>query len=69
MTIVYVSQANKAAAKKQLNITGSVEFKSPTASGVIPYAHHVVVVGPHPKIEERYKGIAKVETLKLEESE
>lgn len=68
MLIIYCAKDKQAEALDEINVGDQqYDFRSPNHSGIVRFASRVVVVGSHPSIEERYKGIAKVETLTLDE--
>lgn len=67
MIIIYCAKDKQEAALEHLNLSGKPhEFCSPTSTGVNYYASKVYVVGNHPSIVERYKGIQETETITLE---
>jgi hypothetical protein len=67
MTLVYCSIDKRDLAVKQLGLSKTPhEFVSPTAPGINHYATRVIICGNHPSIAERYKGIAKVDTVSLQ---
>ena len=69
MTVVYASKANQSKFKEQQQPDYPYQFRSPTDTGVEHWANEVIVVGPHPDIEERYRGIASVEIVEIKEDE
>lgn len=70
MTIIYCAQDKRSQAIAELNLGDDrYDFRSPNDSGLAHHATRVIVVGSHPSIGQRYKGIAKVETLTLNEDE
>lgn len=70
MLLIYCSKDKREQAVEMLDLDGRpYEFASPTSTGVNHYATRVVVVGNHPSIVDRYKGIAKVETVSFDNPE
>jgi len=67
MTACYCAKDKKEEAEKHL--TEPYIFISPTIDTIDHTATHVVIVGPHKHIAERYKGIANVEFLELDTDE
>lgn len=67
MTIIYCAKDKESQAVASLDLPDPYDFRSPTSTGVVHHASRVVIVGNHPSIEKRYKGIAKVETLTLDD--
>lgn len=61
MTIIYCAQDKRAAVKEALDLEYNHVFASPSDQAVDHSATRVIIVGNHPSIEERYKGIARVE--------
>lgn len=66
MLIIYCAKDKQKQAVKQLDPEGPYLFLSPQEDTVNHTATHVVVVGNHQHIADRYKGIAKVELIELQ---
>lgn len=70
MVLVYCAKEKQKAAEEALSLSGKPhEFASPTSAGVNYYATKVYVVGNHPSIVERYRGITAAESIELETEE
>lgn len=69
MVVIYCSQDKRKAAQKQLQPKGDYVFASPTDSKVDYTARKVIVVGNHPALVKRYKGIVPVEQVELKKSD
>ncbi|MAO65056.1 MAG: hypothetical protein CL666_08650 [Balneola sp.] len=67
MKIVYCAKSRQDEVVDK--IEGTFLFASPNDTRVDHTASEVVIVGPHPHIAERYKGIAKVTQLDLSNPE
>lgn len=65
MIVIYCAKDKQDEAVKAIKPNEPYLFESPMETNVNHTATKVVVVGDHPAIVERYKGIAKVETLEL----
>lgn len=70
MVLIYCSKDKREQAIEALGLEGKpYEFTSPTHTGVNHYATRVIVCGNHPSIVDRYKGIARVETVSFDKPE
>lgn len=70
MVLVYCAKDKQKQAEEALNLSGKPhEFASPTSTGVNYYATQVFVVGSHPSIEKRYRGIVPIESVDIDEPE
>lgn len=68
MLVIYCAKDKQNQALKKIKPKGPYFFLSPNDDGVDHTATEVVVVGNHPHIVDRYKGIAKVEMAELNPS-
>lgn len=69
MTIIYAAKDKRKQVYKMLDIDGPHVFASPSDQAVDHSATRVVIVGNHPSIADRYKGLAKIEFIDLDEPE
>lgn len=61
MTIIYCAQDKRQQVARQLDLEYNHVFASPNDQAIDHTATRVIIVGNHQSIEQRYKGIAKVE--------
>lgn len=61
MTVIYCAKDKREEVKEQLDLEFNHVFASPNDQAVDHSATNVIIVGNHPHIEDRYKGLAKVE--------
>lgn len=69
MTIIYCAKDKQSEAVAQLTLPEPYDFRSPNDTAVEHNATRVIIVGAHPSIADRYKGIARIEQLELDEDE
>lgn len=70
-TVIYCKQDKelRQQVKKNLEIEYNHVFVSPTATGIDHSATRVIIVGNHPHIADRYKGIVNAEYYETDEPE
>lgn len=69
MTVVIAYKKHWEALQEQLDLEYDHVFVSPQGADVAYSADRVIIVGNHPKIESKYKGIVPVEKITLDEGE
>lgn len=64
MIAIVCSKANQKFGTSLVPEGEHAQYVSPTASGVIHGASKVIIVGSHPEVEKRYRGIMPVEVVR-----
>lgn len=69
MIIIYCAQDKQKKVVDRYDLGDNYLFLSPNENAVNHTASKVIVVGPHPEIEQRYRGIVPVETITFDQEE